>query len=65
VPVCISSVGRFHPPEGNPKVREEGKLGDQKGLTLRRETLRPERKLKLETRKERRAQRWRAWTGKP
>jgi hypothetical protein len=41
--------------KGNPKVREEAKVGDQEDLTLRRETLRRERRPKLETWKERRA----------
>jgi hypothetical protein len=42
--------------EGYPKVREEDEVGDWEGLTLRRETLRRERRPKLETEKERRAQ---------
>jgi hypothetical protein len=37
-------------------VREEVKVGDQEGLTLQRETLRQESRLKLEIRKEGRAQ---------
>jgi hypothetical protein len=56
-PVCTSSTGRPHPPEGKPNMREEAEVGDREGLTLRRETLRQERKPKLETGKERRAQR--------
>jgi hypothetical protein len=55
--VCTSSMGRSHPPEGNPKARGELTVGDQEGLTLQRETLRLEKKLKLETGKVRRAQR--------
>jgi hypothetical protein len=39
MPVCTSSTGRPHPPEENPKVREEAEVVDQEGLTLRRETL--------------------------
>jgi hypothetical protein len=38
-PVCTSSMGRTHPPKGNPKAREEAEVGDQEGLTLQRETL--------------------------
>jgi hypothetical protein len=56
VSVCTSSMGRPHHLEENPKVREEVKVGDQEGLTLQRETLRQDRRPKLETRKERRAQ---------
>jgi hypothetical protein len=60
--VCTSSTRRPHPLEGNPKKREEAEVGDQEGLTLHRETLRQERRLKLETGKERRAQQRRAGT---
>jgi hypothetical protein len=31
VPVCPSSMGRFHPSEGNPKAREEAEVGDREG----------------------------------
>jgi hypothetical protein len=58
-------MGRSHPPEGNPKARGELTVGDQEGLTLQRETLRLEKKLKLETGKVRRAQRWIVGTGRP
>jgi hypothetical protein len=49
-------MGRPHPSDGNPKAREEAEVVDQEGLTLWRETLRRERRLKLETGKERSAQ---------
>jgi hypothetical protein len=42
--VCTSSMGRAHPPEGNPKVTEEVEVGDREVLILRRETLRRERR---------------------
>jgi hypothetical protein len=50
--------------KGNTKAREEVKVGDREGLALWRETLRRERRLKLETEKERRAQRWHVGTGR-
>jgi hypothetical protein len=31
VPVCTSSIGRPHPPEGHPKARLEAKVGDWEG----------------------------------
>jgi hypothetical protein len=31
MPVCTSSMGRPHPPVGNPKVRGEGEVGDWEG----------------------------------
>jgi hypothetical protein len=49
-------MGRPHPSDGNPKARKEAEVVDQEGLTLWRETLRRERRLKLETGKERSAQ---------
>jgi hypothetical protein len=50
------STGMPDPPEVNPKVREEAEVGDRDGLTLRRETLRQERRPKFETEKERRGE---------
>jgi hypothetical protein len=49
--------------KGNPKVREEAEVGDLLGLTLQRETLRWERRPKLEISKEKRTQQWCAGIG--